>query len=357
MLTLSQQECVNTFAYVNSRKVSAHPTEKPLAFVERVVAVSSDPGDLVVDPFAGSGTTLVAAQALGRSFLGWGDTRPRVIPVPRPPPFERPPPVFRPCSVVRFEPLPTTRVHPAEPRSRCGAHWANYYRVRMPADARALLSGGSCLGSCLLGRALPPSELPHRGLRDQACGTRVALDGRCGSLFADVDVAAGLRTEELGMEILRKPIDRAQLAELARRPTGTPRTRSRWTHHAVLDTEPAIRGRHERATGLTRRITFGRDASAQQPAPPPTDRGQLARPGLGRDGLIMPFSTPRAHFAEDTNVLPGSLGGLLSGGMLSIGFEISAAALLARFAAPADSLVNVARLGSRGRGPRGARDR
>ncbi|MGE3962914.1 MAG: hypothetical protein AB7I09_02305, partial [Planctomycetota bacterium] len=33
------------------------------------------------------------------------------------------------------------------------------------------------------------------------------------------------------------------------------------------------------------------------------------------------------------------------------GFEISAAALLARFAAPADSLVNVARLGSRGRGP------
>jgi site-specific DNA-methyltransferase (adenine-specific) len=47
-----------------------HPTQKPLALLERVVLASTDPGDVVLDPFCGSGTTGVAAVALGRSFVG-----------------------------------------------------------------------------------------------------------------------------------------------------------------------------------------------------------------------------------------------------------------------------------------------
>jgi site-specific DNA-methyltransferase (adenine-specific) len=47
-----------------------HPTQKPLSLLERVVAASSAEGDLVLDPFAGSGTTGVASVLAGRRFLG-----------------------------------------------------------------------------------------------------------------------------------------------------------------------------------------------------------------------------------------------------------------------------------------------
>jgi site-specific DNA-methyltransferase (adenine-specific) len=47
-----------------------HPTQKPLALLERVLAASAAPGDLVLDPFSGSGTTGVAAIQAGCRFLG-----------------------------------------------------------------------------------------------------------------------------------------------------------------------------------------------------------------------------------------------------------------------------------------------
>jgi len=47
-----------------------HPFQKPAALMERLVSIYSDPGDLVFDPFMGSGTTLIAAQKLGRQILG-----------------------------------------------------------------------------------------------------------------------------------------------------------------------------------------------------------------------------------------------------------------------------------------------
>lgn len=49
---------------------TGYPTQKPLALLQRIVAVSSRPGDLVLDPFAGAGTTLLAAAGLGRRWLG-----------------------------------------------------------------------------------------------------------------------------------------------------------------------------------------------------------------------------------------------------------------------------------------------
>ncbi|MEO8648330.1 MAG: DNA methyltransferase [Acidobacteriota bacterium] len=46
-----------------------HPTQKPEKLLAKILLASSDPGDLVLDPFAGSGTTAVAARKLGRDFL------------------------------------------------------------------------------------------------------------------------------------------------------------------------------------------------------------------------------------------------------------------------------------------------
>lgn len=48
-----------------------HPTQKPLSLLERVIRCSSSPGDVVLDPFSGSGTTGVAAVSLGRRYLGF----------------------------------------------------------------------------------------------------------------------------------------------------------------------------------------------------------------------------------------------------------------------------------------------
>jgi site-specific DNA-methyltransferase (adenine-specific) len=49
---------------------AGYPTQKPLTLLERIVTLASNPGDLVLDPFCGSGTTLVAAQKLGRAYVG-----------------------------------------------------------------------------------------------------------------------------------------------------------------------------------------------------------------------------------------------------------------------------------------------
>jgi modification methylase len=47
-----------------------HPTQKPEALLQRVILASTQPGDVVLDPFMGSGTTAVAAKRLGRAFVG-----------------------------------------------------------------------------------------------------------------------------------------------------------------------------------------------------------------------------------------------------------------------------------------------
>ncbi len=48
----------------------AYPTQKPLALLERVITLSSAPGDTILDPFCGSGTTLIAAEKHGRKWIG-----------------------------------------------------------------------------------------------------------------------------------------------------------------------------------------------------------------------------------------------------------------------------------------------
>lgn len=55
------------WAYTGNR---LHPTQKPLEALSPIIAALTRPGDMVLDPFAGSGSTLVAAQLLGRGYVG-----------------------------------------------------------------------------------------------------------------------------------------------------------------------------------------------------------------------------------------------------------------------------------------------
>ena len=47
-----------------------YQTQKPLALLERIISASTNPGDVVLDPFCGCGTTIHAAQKLGRQWIG-----------------------------------------------------------------------------------------------------------------------------------------------------------------------------------------------------------------------------------------------------------------------------------------------
>jgi len=85
----------------------AHPTQKPEALLNRILLASSNPGDLVLDPFFGTGTTGAAARRLGRRWLG----------------IERDPAYARAAQerIAKVRPLPpsaleTARSKRAEPR-------------------------------------------------------------------------------------------------------------------------------------------------------------------------------------------------------------------------------------------------
>lgn len=64
--TWYQSRLCGTFA----ERTGFHPCQLPEALLERIIKVSSSPGDLVFDPFAGSGTTLAVARKLARDYLG-----------------------------------------------------------------------------------------------------------------------------------------------------------------------------------------------------------------------------------------------------------------------------------------------
>ena len=59
----------HTIVGTNSKEKTGYPTQKPLAIIERILYASSNPGDLVLDFFAGSGTTGAACLKLGRRFI------------------------------------------------------------------------------------------------------------------------------------------------------------------------------------------------------------------------------------------------------------------------------------------------
>ena len=54
----------------SEKKEGKHPTQKPLGLLERVIKASTNEGDLILDPFNGSGTTGIAAMMLNRKYIG-----------------------------------------------------------------------------------------------------------------------------------------------------------------------------------------------------------------------------------------------------------------------------------------------
>jgi DNA modification methylase len=54
----------------SAKELLGYPTQKPVALLERIIQASSNPGDVVLDPFCGCGTTIDAAQKLGRAWIG-----------------------------------------------------------------------------------------------------------------------------------------------------------------------------------------------------------------------------------------------------------------------------------------------
>lgn len=60
--------CLNHGAGAGER--TEHPTQKPIDLLKYYISASSDPNDLILDPYCGSGSTLVATQQLGRRFIG-----------------------------------------------------------------------------------------------------------------------------------------------------------------------------------------------------------------------------------------------------------------------------------------------
>ncbi|MED5073378.1 DNA methyltransferase [Anoxybacillus geothermalis] len=58
------------FLNPKAKERTGYPTQKPILLLEQIIKIATDEGDLVLDPFCGSGTTLVAAQLLNRRYIG-----------------------------------------------------------------------------------------------------------------------------------------------------------------------------------------------------------------------------------------------------------------------------------------------
>jgi len=72
MLGVPAQNLWNDISPLNStaKERLGYPTQKPVALLERIIQASSNPGDMVLDPFCGCGTTIDAAEKLGRQWIG-----------------------------------------------------------------------------------------------------------------------------------------------------------------------------------------------------------------------------------------------------------------------------------------------
>lgn len=58
------------FLNPKAKERTGYPTQKPIKLLERIIQLSTDEGDVILDPFCGSGTTLVASKLLSRKFIG-----------------------------------------------------------------------------------------------------------------------------------------------------------------------------------------------------------------------------------------------------------------------------------------------
>jgi DNA modification methylase len=62
--------CIGKERLRDANGIKSHPTQKPLKLIQQILLSASKKGDLVLDPFIGSGTTAVAANVMGRNWIG-----------------------------------------------------------------------------------------------------------------------------------------------------------------------------------------------------------------------------------------------------------------------------------------------
>lgn len=60
----------NDFTFIGNSERIGYPTQKPLALLERIIKMTTNEGDTVLDPFVGGGTTVAAADRLQRNWIG-----------------------------------------------------------------------------------------------------------------------------------------------------------------------------------------------------------------------------------------------------------------------------------------------
>ncbi len=61
---------ISSGAHISIKERTGYPTQKPLALLERIIKASSNKGDMILDPFCGCATTCIAAEKLGRQWIG-----------------------------------------------------------------------------------------------------------------------------------------------------------------------------------------------------------------------------------------------------------------------------------------------
>lgn len=67
---VEDNDCYNRVMHIPVVKKKLHPTQKPVELLSRLIKLSTKPGDVVLDPFLGSGTTAIAAIRLERKYIG-----------------------------------------------------------------------------------------------------------------------------------------------------------------------------------------------------------------------------------------------------------------------------------------------
>ena len=129
----------------------AHPTQKPEALLHRVLVASTRPGDVVLDPFFGTGTTGAVAKRLGRRFIG----------IEREPDYR----AAAEARIAAVRPLDAEAAAVTTPEARRAAH-----RLRPAGRARAAGAGRDAA----LAERPPRGEDPRRRHADR--GRRARLD-------------------------------------------------------------------------------------------------------------------------------------------------------------------------------------
>jgi modification methylase len=154
----------------DGRKV--HPTQKPEALLARVILSSTNPGDVVLDPFFGTGTTGAVAKRLGRHFIGVerdSPMRPPLAPAsPRSSPCREPPSPRRRKSARK----PACRSSPSSRAGTCSPakpSWTNAAATRRwcapTARSRSARSSARSTRSALSCRDFPPATAGRSGTR------------------------------------------------------------------------------------------------------------------------------------------------------------------------------------------------